>query len=501
MRMGGTGRAGMALALALALAACGAPVTTVTPSPPPSQSPPQPSSGPTPAASASNQPVHHPPDLSRRPLIWFAPLPRQPGGPYDGSDDWTNLWQPGADWDSLAAEIDVFKLYGGHVVRGSSPQELGLIGQTLDHHGLGIAVETGPLFPTTECGAYVESFAGPEWRETMVNFRDTGGMIDIIALDEPWFYAHVYDGEQACHWPVERIAQGVAEFTSLVRTIFPDVVIGDIEPLPFPVDAAGLGEWIDAWTAAVGEPPAFLHLDVDYSRTGWPRLIRDITQEAHDRDVPIGVIAMGEQSDDSDQEWLQRGGARFNQLRFDEGLEPDHWIFQSWQDPPDRALPESDPTTYTGWLLEYLRDPHSELAVGATSSERNLALGRPVDVASELPGFPSENAVDGSIDSIWNSGEGPPQSITVDLGARRDIAEIRLTLSQYPAGDTVIRVFGRGSRNGDERMLHEFTGTTADGDVLSEGPAEAWTGIRLLRVQVVQSPSWVAFREIEALAL
>jgi hypothetical protein len=138
--------------------------------------------------------------------------------------------------------------------------------------------------------------------------------------------------------------------------------------------------------------------------------------------------------------------------------------------------------------------------VGATSSERNLARGRPVDVASELPGFPSENAVDGSIDSIWNSGEGPPQSITVDLGARRDIAEIRLTLGQYPAGATVIDVFGRGSRNGEERLLHEFTGTTDDGDVLAESPAEAWIGIRFLRIEVAQSPSWVAFREIEALA-
>ena len=109
-----------ALLIALALVGCQA-----TPSPGPS--PTASSVGSSPATAAPTAvptatttvtptdagPPHTPPDLAQRPLVFFAPLPPQRGGPYDGSVDWSDLWSEGADWDELAGRIDVYKLYGG----------------------------------------------------------------------------------------------------------------------------------------------------------------------------------------------------------------------------------------------------------------------------------------------------------------------------------------------------------------------------------------------------
>lgn len=441
-------------------------------------------------------PAHTRPDLAKRPLVFYAPLPPQRGGPYDGSTDWSELWQPGADWDELAGMIDVYKLYGGWAFSESTRAEAERIAQTLDGYGLGLAVETSPLIPADGCGLddqgnLVEGFAGEQARDTMENLRRGGATVDVITLDEPWYYAHVYDGPGACHWDDERIAQGVADFLSVVRQSFPNVVVGDIEPTPAPVSADELGQWLDAWQRVVGEPAAFLHLDLDFGRTGWPDLVTAAGDEAHGRGVPLGVIAIGDPFAKSDVEWLQAAGARLSRLRFTMGYEPDHLIFQSWHDRPDRALPESDPTTYTGWLLAYLQDPQSEVAIGPPS----VSLDAKVRASMSLPGSPPPNAVDGDQATTWNAGDGPEQWIQIDLATMRSLAGVRLSVAQYPAGMTVHEVWV-GSTKSSLHRVHTFRGETQDGDVLTWTPATPLS-VRSVRIVTTESPSWVAWREID----
>jgi hypothetical protein len=319
--------------------------------------------------------------------------------------------------------------------------------------------------------------------------------LDIVALDEPWYYAHVYDGPQACHWSNERIAAGVARFAAILRAAFPDLLIGDIEPLPEPVDAAGLAGWIDAWTDAMGEPPAFLHLDPDYGRAGWPQLIGQIGAEAHARDVPYGVIAFGEPYDATDLAWLQHSGQRLNRLRILAGVEPDHVIFQSWQDHPDRALPESDPETYTGWLRTYLADPTSTAAVGPP----NHAAASSIQASSEVPGYPASNVGDAS-GAHWNAADGAPGWVQLALAAPSAVARINLVVAQDPAGQSVHELWIRRT-GGELQRVQAYAGVTAEGDVLTWQPAQPLTDVDLVRVVTVSlagglAPAW---HEIEIL--
>ena len=132
----------------------------------------------------------------------------------------------------------------------------------------------------------------------------------------------------------------------------------------------------------------------------------------------------------------------------------------------------------------------------STIVEPNLATNKTVRVQNELPDQTAAMAVDGYINSIWNSGFDDPRWIEIDLGEYSNVETIWLHVSQHPPGDTVHEI--SGSRNGNVfKPMHVFSGYTEDGQVLEFSPEAPWTGIRFIRIKTVASPSWVAWREIE----
>jgi hypothetical protein len=46
-------------------------------------------------------------------------------------------------------------------------------------------------------------------------------------------------------------------------------------------------------------------------------------------------------------------------------------------------------------------------------------------------------------------------------------------------------------------ILHTFEGITDDSQALTFTPSQPWLGVRYLRIETLDSPSWVAWREIE----
>src|SRR5947207_3704053 len=89
---------------------------------------------------------------------WFAPLPPMPereGRPYTGSDDFMALFSPDAHWQTAAARIGVFKLYGEWVLGTASDAQLRQVVDDLRRRGIALAVEGGPLEPA-DCGRGVE---------------------------------------------------------------------------------------------------------------------------------------------------------------------------------------------------------------------------------------------------------------------------------------------------------------------------------------------------------
>jgi PASTA domain/F5/8 type C domain len=130
---------------------------------------------------------------------------------------------------------------------------------------------------------------------------------------------------------------------------------------------------------------------------------------------------------------------------------------------------------------------------------QNVALGKPAFASRELPGNEASEAVDGSPWTYWNSGDFPPQWIEVDLEAPYPLSAIRAAITQLPDGMTTHQFFTAGPNPLDEfTLLATFSDFTKDQQVLEHpGPsAEA----EYILVETTASPSWVGWREIEALS-
>jgi hypothetical protein len=407
-----------------------------------------------------------------------------------------DLWAADAPWQAAASRVTVFKLYGEWVDQ-AGPAALRAAVEGIRARGMVLGVEAGPLDPADGCGTDVEGFAGSgSGRRLAQKIRDAGGVLQVIALDEPWYFGHVYDGPNACRWPVGRIARGVARFVAQVREEFPWVAVGDIEPTPLPVQTDHLAEWMGAYREAVGEPMAFLHLDLDWSRSNWSQMALQVEAAGDRLNVPVGIIYTGGGAP-SDEQWLGLAGQRALDHEERDGGQPAHVVFQSWNDKPDRVLPENDQGTFTSLIGRYFDDRDS---LGIQDATGNLALRRPASATASLAGSGPRKAVDGDPETSWNAGVGPEAYIQIDLGRRVRIGSVRLYVGQSPPGRTVHRLLGSASPGSPPLLLAELTGRTADYDVLQVMGREAWPGIRYLRIVTIESPSWVAWREIEVVA-
>jgi hypothetical protein len=89
----------------------------------------------------------------------------------------------------------------------------------------------------------------------------------------------------------------------------------------------------------------------------------------------------------------------------------------------------------------------------------------------------------------------------IDLGNIYLIGGLRLLISQSPTGETSHQVLVKGPEVEDAfSKVHTFHGVTADQQWLSLAFPEPHKEIRYPRIATTNSPSWVAWREIEVIA-
>lgn len=461
---------------------------------------------PSPSPSATSLPViptqtAKPLTLDAMPLVWFAPLPPLAiveGRKFTGSDDFMQLFNAEAPWQNAAAHIQVFKLYGEWVAYKATDAQLKQVVNDLESRGIALAVEAGPLNPPSNCGQGIEGFAGTqEGLNIAQRIKNAGGELSLIALDEPYFFAHFYDGPNACKWDAEKVAAEVGKYVETIRQVFPDVKIGDTEPLAGAATAQAYMNWLDTFRNINGYNLAFLHMDIDWSRPNWADEVIAIEEHGDKIDVPVGIIYTGNAFDKTDEAWLSAAGERVKKLELEKNAQPDHILFQSWNNKPDFVLPETTDFTFTDFVKDYFADK-SALGFRRAGRGANLALGKPVRFSSQTGDLTGSLAVDGDLGTLWNSGGFPKQWIEIDLGAEYSILEIRLTTSQYPEGMTTHRVLGR-SATGEFHELTTFEGNTVDGQTLIFTPAQPIPAIRFIRVETISSPSWVSWREIEVI--
>lgn len=147
----------------------------------------------------------------------------------------------------------------------------------------------------------------------------------------------------------------------------------------------------------------------------------------------------------------------------------------------------------SGFLLELLAPAnHPDPCVAVAISSASLAYQKPIRASASLSAEPPANAVDENNATQWGAGTSAPQRIEIDLGQVYRLTEIRLLVAQWPEGDTVHRIRGRGA-GATFVDLHTFRQKTGGGDWLIFTLETPIDGIQIIRVDTLSSPSWVAW--------
>lgn len=120
-----------------------------------------------------------------------------------------------------------------------------------------------------------------------------------------------------------------------------------------------------------------------------------------------------------------------------------------------------------------------------------------VSSSQQLAAAPARYAVDQNPETIWNTGAHAPQWIEIEFSENYQIEKILLRVSQYPQGETHHQVWA-GLERGDYWLAADLRGETLDGDVITVELEDLPTA-RFLKIETIQSSSWVAWREIEVL--
>jgi hypothetical protein len=356
----------------------------------------------------------------RPPTVWFAPMPPNLYQNY-GAADYLDLFSPSAPWGNAAARVTVFKIYAP-VLDIFDDASLRNMLADLKHRHIALAMEWGPLEPVGSCGVGIEGFDGSNGLRLAQKIRDLGGSLQYVAFDEPLEFGSVYVGPNACQWSAQQVAHDAAQHVAQIRSVFPDVVVGDIEVVP---DAAAtntwLGayqQWFDAWQAETGQPLAFFHFDVDWV-SDWKPAAAALARALRARHVPVGQIYIGAGDVTTDAAWLTSAEQRAADIETGVGLGPDQVIFQSWEPLPKHLLPETDPTAFT-YLIDWYFHDRTQLTLSATAGFAQGQLAGPsgplTQATIQLTATPPAGT--GQAAAYQYSGTAPSGTQYVVFGAR-----------------------------------------------------------------------------------
>ena len=294
---------------------------------------------------------------SGSPQIWLGgvdPIVRASMDPSSASD-FMDLFEPQANWSRAASQVKVFQA-STQFFSKAPDRMLSRLFEDLKRRHIALALGALMLSGDGQCGFGIEGYSAPRQMLAIANrINKLGGTLSYIAMDGPLMAGHFYSGPRACHSSMESVAAEVAEKVSQMRTVFPTLEVGDIEPLGVtdPSNwAKTLIVWAEAYKAAVGEPLAFVHFDVQW-RGPWQAQLRDLEARLRADGTRVGVVYNGLGADQTDMEWVQHAEEHFDALERDSSLMPDDAVIQTWNRHPTHFLPETQPGTLTHLIDRY----------------------------------------------------------------------------------------------------------------------------------------------------
>jgi uncharacterized protein (TIGR03437 family) len=291
-----------------------------------------------------------------------------------------DLFADTAPWSNAASHVQIFKLYASvfldSYLSGSlTDDQIRQVLADISRRHMALAVEWGPLTPQN-CGTSVEGFTGDGAQKLATRIQQLGGNLQYIMMDEPLRHGALYSGQNACNWTPDQVAANAVQAVNVVRSVFPNVIVGDSELIPDNEDTpdwlAKYLNWLSVWQNAYGKPLAFFHADVDRGYPTWRDDVAAVRQATTQAGIPFGMIYNGRLLDLTDSDWISDAENFFIDYEL-HSTPPAQVIFQSWNNQPKQVLPETDPSSFTYIIDRYFRQ-RTAISVTASADQISGAL-------------------------------------------------------------------------------------------------------------------------------
>jgi hypothetical protein len=266
--------------------------------------------------------------------------------------DYMDMFKPDASWSTAASGLTAFKISTQFALHATDEQLRSVI-DDLHRRNIGLAIELGLLVGTDRCGKGVEGYGSPAGVEAVAKrVKSHGGQIDYIAMDEPVWYGHIFTsgsaGRVGCQSSLSDLAEQVAQKSAILLQYFPNIQIGDIEPINSrsPQSIDDLTKFVDLLKQKTGMKLAFVHADIAW-KTNFQPLLEQLANRLHARGIRFGVICDGDADVGGDRAWVNQALQRCKAIAANPKTRPDTFIVQSWEPLPKKMLPETDPGALT----------------------------------------------------------------------------------------------------------------------------------------------------------
>src|SRR5215470_7278901 len=284
-------------------------------------------------------------------------------------------FDPNAEWKTVASHTSVVQ-FPPAVILNWKDDDLRRVFHNLAEQHIALALEFRVLVRSEQCPQMTKAYSeAGDVEKVLERIQRLSGDVRYIVMDDPFFYGHRFSGPGACLDPPAKLARLIAEKIRLVRTYFPNAQIGtaDVvdESRPW-IDE--LVEWADVYQQVIGEPLAFFHADVAWSRTAI-RNLAPLARALKARHIPFGIIYNADGAANSDETSIDITRQHIAEIESTLGIHPYAAIFRTWSPYPSRVLPETQSGTFTNLAFQYLLARPSV----TLTREANILSGRMVD--------------------------------------------------------------------------------------------------------------------------
>lgn len=278
--------------------------------------------------------------------IWFSP----------NDTDFINHRTLDGEWSLVRDNMSVFKFYS-QVIRDAPDNSLKIKIKRLKEAKIKFAVEIPPLTWTEEYGKNVEGYQDNNYLVNVIKkLKRNGAELDYIALDEPIFFAFYKNKNNKTAY--NNMINNMAKTLSIVWQYYPNVKVGDIEPLD-QMDKKIFHDvfikFIHDFKSKTGRHLDFLHVDI-YWKGDYPSNIHSILPILKDNNIKLGIIINSNNNVKNSFQWVSQSEKNLSDFHEYAKVNPNTFIFQSWNKLPSKVLPENDDDSHASVVKFYINN-------------------------------------------------------------------------------------------------------------------------------------------------